>query len=50
MYSIDENMEYGSVKETREEKQTEQPIDKKDSTSGQNELELQNKKRIFDKL
>ena len=44
MYSIDENMEYGSVKETREEKQTEQPIDKKDSTSGQNELELQNKK------
>jgi len=37
-------MEYGSVKETREEKQTEQPIDKKDSTSGQNELELQNKK------
>ena len=44
MYSIDENMEYGYVKETREEKQTEQPIDKKDSTSGQNELELQNKK------
>lgn len=44
MYSIDENMEYGSVKETWEEKQTEQPIDKKDSTSGQNELELQNKK------
>ena len=44
MYSIDENMEYGSVKETQEEKQTEQPIDKKDSTSGQNELELQNKK------
>ena len=32
------------MKETREEKQTEQPIDKKDSTSGQNELELQNKK------
>ncbi|MDU7633140.1 MAG: hypothetical protein E7K23_12365 [Lachnospiraceae bacterium] len=32
------------MKETQEEKQTEQPIDKKDSTSGQNELELQNKK------